>query len=94
MARLLYVIAREIQLDMQQQARASKTRGPHTRWENKFYAAKPYLEAMFDLHGVDQNYYQDTGASVVRYFLANVSSWRGEKAKAIKAELKEMLGDR
>jgi hypothetical protein len=26
------------------------------------------------------------------YFLSNASSWRGEKAKAIKAELKKIAG--
>jgi hypothetical protein len=94
MARLLYEIARDCQLDMQAQARASKTRGMHSRWQNKFYAAVPYLEAMFDLHGVEQNYGQDSGKSIVRYFLANVSTWKGEKARELKAELKELLGDR
>jgi hypothetical protein len=34
----------------------------------------------------------DTAKSIVLYFLSNASSWRGEKAKSIKAELKKMVG--
>ena len=60
-------------------------------WSNVNYAAKPYLDAMTALNAIDDDYYYDSGKSVVRYFLSNASSWRGDKAKAIKAELKAML---
>jgi len=60
-------------------------------WSNVNYAAKPYLDAMTALNAIDDDYYYDNGKSVVRYFLSNASSWRGDKAKAIKAELKAML---
>ena len=53
--------------------------------------AKPYLKAMSELHSIDDTYYADSARSVVSYFLANASSWRGEKARAIKAELNAML---
>jgi len=33
----------------------------------------------------------DSGESIIRYFLANAGSFRGERAKALKAELKAML---
>lgn len=59
-------------------------------WKNVNYAAKPYLDAMAGLNSIDDNYYCDSGKSVVLYFLANASSWRGEKAKAVKAELKKL----
>jgi hypothetical protein len=55
------------------------------------YAAKPYLEAMFSLNSIEDDYYADSGRSVVLYFLANANSWRGEKAREIKAELKSIL---
>ena len=55
------------------------------------YAAKPYLEAMASLRDISDNYYEDSGSSVVAYFLANAQQWRGEKAKAIKKELNAML---
>jgi len=53
--------------------------------------ARPYLDALLTLESIDDNYYQDSADSVVRYFLANASTYRGEKAKALKAELKSML---
>jgi hypothetical protein len=53
--------------------------------------ARPYLDALLTLESIDENYYQDSADSVVRYFLANASTYRGEKAKALKAELKAML---
>lgn len=56
-------------------------------------AAKPYLDAMATMRSVDENYYHDSGKSIVRYFLANAATWRGEDARRIKAELKRLLGD-
>jgi hypothetical protein len=60
-------------------------------WKNVNYAAKPYLAAMRDLETMQDNYYQDDAQSVVRYFLANAGTWRGDVAKRVKAELKGML---
>jgi hypothetical protein len=34
----------------------------------------------------------DSALSIVSYFLANASGWRGEDARRIKAELKSMAG--
>jgi hypothetical protein len=53
--------------------------------------AKPYLDAMSTLVSVKDNYYADSGSSVVAYFLANAGGWRGDTARRIKAELKLML---
>lgn len=74
MNRPLYEIAREIRRD----------------WVKVNYAAKPYLEAMSCLDSLRDNYYNDSARSVVLYFLANASTWRGETAKRIKTELKAM----
>lgn len=60
-------------------------------WENVNYAAKPYLDAMMTLNSINDRYFMDTGRSCVSYFLANAASFRGEHAKRIKAELKEIL---
>ena len=60
-------------------------------WKTVNYAAKPYLAAMRDLETMQDNYYQDDAQSVVRYFLANAGTWRGDVAKRVKAELKGML---
>jgi hypothetical protein len=56
------------------------------------FAAKPYLDAMASLNSIEDNYGWDSGKSIVLYFLSNASSWRGETAKAIKKELKSMVG--
>lgn len=66
-------------------------------WVNVNYAAKPYLEAMgMGKHVTrdnikQQKFYLDSYTSVVRYFLANAASWRGERARAIKNELKTWI---
>jgi hypothetical protein len=73
-ARPLYTIAAEIRRD----------------WHKVNYAAKPYLDAMATIGDVKASYGYDTGKSIVLYFLSNASSWRGETAKRIKAELKSI----
>lgn len=73
--RPIYVIAGEIQKD----------------WRPIDYSAKPYLDAMFQLETIKDKYYMDDATSIISYFLANASKWKGEKAKMIKAELKHMI---
>jgi hypothetical protein len=46
---------------------------------------------MLDLDTMADMYINDTASSVVAYFLSNAGSWKGEVARQIKAELKEML---
>jgi hypothetical protein len=55
------------------------------------YAARPYLEAMYSLNTINDRYGCDSAKSIVAYFLCNASSWRGETAKRVKAELNKML---
>lgn len=73
--RPLYKVAQEIKSD----------------WKNPYFGAVPYLNAMTALDSITDNYYFDSADFIVRYFLANASTWRGETAKRIKAELKAML---
>lgn len=65
--------------------------GKYLPWSLK--CALPYLEAMLECDTTDKNarYYAETVESVVIYFRANITNWRGADAKRIKAELKEML---
>lgn len=64
----------------------------HADWGKKIYfGAKPYLSAMLSLNSIEDKYMFDDAETIVRYFLANASTWRGETAKRIKAELKSML---
>ena len=60
-------------------------------WKNVNYAAKPYLDAMMGMNSVNDDVGADSGRSVVLYFLSNASSWRGPKAKELRAELKALL---
>jgi hypothetical protein len=60
-------------------------------WKNVNYGAKPYLSAMASLESINSMYGYDSAKSVVMYFLSNASAWRGDTAKAIKAELKAMI---
>lgn len=60
-------------------------------WKKVYFGAVPYLEAMATLNNINDDYGCDSGRSIVMYFLSNATSWRGDKARAIKAELKLML---
>jgi hypothetical protein len=60
-------------------------------WPKVNYAAKPYLEAMEELDLITDFYFANSAKSIVAYFLANANGWRGEDARRIKAELKEMI---
>ena len=55
------------------------------------YAAVPYLKAMGELHSISETYMYDSAASCVLYFLSNATTWRGDVARRVKAELKAML---
>jgi hypothetical protein len=60
-------------------------------WANPSVYVRPYLDAMAGLSSVRDAYYSESGESVVLYFLANASGWRGADARRIKAELHDML---
>ena len=60
-------------------------------WTNASPYALPYLEAMDELDSIEDRYIFDSAKSVVRYFLANATPWKGEVAREIKQELKDMV---
>ena len=60
-------------------------------WPKVYFAAAPYLDAMAALNSINDRYIFDDGRGVVRYFLANAGTFRGEAAKALKNELKALL---
>jgi hypothetical protein len=76
MNRPLYQIADDIRAD----------------WKRPYFGAVPYLDAMGALERIEDNFFEDSGKSVVLYFLANAGTWRGEVARRVKAELKTMAG--
>lgn len=61
-------------------------------WKKISIDAEPYLEAMLTLKSVEDSYYFESGRGVVCGFLANCSGWRGEVAKRVKRELKDIVG--
>ena len=75
MSRKIYEIATEIRKD----------------WMVVNFAAEPYLTAMETLESADDQFYCDSAPSIIRYFLGNATTWRGEAARRIKKELNEMI---
>jgi len=59
---------------------------------NVYFGAVPYLDAMSSMGSIDTNYGLDDGKYIVTYFLSNASTFRGEHARRIKAELKSLAG--
>jgi hypothetical protein len=72
--RPLYLIANEIRKD----------------WQKIYFGAIPYLDAMATLDSIEEDYIFESGKSIVLYFLSNATTWRGETARRVKAELKAM----
>ena len=62
-------------------------------WQNVSRHAQPYLDALKSLDQLTDCYGLDTASYVLIYFLANAQSWRGEKAREIKKELKKLYKD-
>lgn len=62
-------------------------------WKKPYFGAVPYIAALSTVHSSDKDarYMYETAESLVQYFLANATYWRGEDAKRIKAELKNMI---
>lgn len=77
--RPLYVIAQEIRQDWNA-----------TSKNGIYFGAVPYLDAMSSLDKPTDKYGYDSGKSIILYFLANASTYRGDTAKRVKAELKAM----
>lgn len=63
-------------------------------WKKVYFGAVPYLNAMKSLNSINDNYYEDSAWSIVNYFLANATTWRGETARAVKAKLKQLTTQR
>jgi hypothetical protein len=60
-------------------------------WPTMPESARAYAVAMGSLDKITEDYFADSGRSIVTYFLCNASTWRGPDARRIKAELKVML---
>ncbi|MGN9782786.1 hypothetical protein ACTMTF_15240 [Nonomuraea sp. ZG12] len=60
-------------------------------WPKVYFGAVPYLDAMRSLDKVTDMYGYDDADSIIRYFLSNASTFRGQRAREIKAELKALI---
>lgn len=56
-------------------------------WENPYFGAKPYLDAM-----MREDYGLDGEKEIILYALSNMQTFRGEHARRLKAELKKIAG--
>ena len=78
MTRPIHTIAREIIAD----------------WKKPYFGAVPYLGAMRFLHTIEDSYGYDDARTVILYFMSNATTWRGETARRVKAELKALTARR
>ena len=76
MTRKIYTITKEITED----------------WKNPYFGAKPYIQAMQSLGGIDDYYGVEPAKDIIMYFLANAGTWRGEVARRVKKELNQLIG--
>jgi hypothetical protein len=60
-------------------------------WEKPYFGAVPYLQAMLCLVDKNDKYGLDSAESIVQYFLGNANTFRGEDARRLKLELKELI---
>ena len=60
-------------------------------WTKPYFGAVPYIQAMRSLNTINDSFYADSAKSVVLYFLSNATTWKGDDARRIKAELKKMV---
>jgi len=81
-------------IDLKPTARPLSTIAAEIRrdWTKPYFGAVPYLAAMSTLDSISDNYGADSAKSIVLYFLSNASTWRGETAKRVKSELKQLAG--
>jgi len=68
------------------------TKKPRPNIENsKFCHVVPYLKAMLHLNTIRDKYLCDSAEEIIIRFLSNASVWRGDVARRLKEELKELL---
>ncbi len=82
----------EIAWDILQIARTAVTpRGVRPAWVTY---SMPYLRTMLEIDSMTQTYMAEDARSIVLYARSNLASWRGAEAKALKAELDQLLTPR
>ena len=74
----------------EQRSLSTIARDIRQNWPKPYFGAVPYIQAMASLDSIKDNYGADSAKSIVLYFLSNATTWRGEAARRIKAELKSL----
>lgn len=69
----------------------SEVRSDWAKANDENHPAGAYAVPLSSLDSLDDSYGADNARGLVRYFLANAGGWRGETAKRVKAELKNMV---
>lgn len=60
-------------------------------WRHISPHARPYLEAMLRLSDISDRYICESASDIISRFLCNASSFRGEGARTLKQELKNLI---
>ncbi len=61
-------------------------------WQKPYFGAVPYIRAMRDVVKPGDAHGCEDGRTQVIYFLSNATTWKGDDARRIKAELKTICG--
>ena len=60
-------------------------------WAKPYFGAVPYLDALSSVSSGKDMYGVERADHLVRYLLSNMTTFRGEDARRLKAELKSHL---
>lgn len=60
-------------------------------WKNPSPYALAYLNPMLTLNSIEDHYFFDDAERIILCFLNEARSFKGEKAKELKQELKDLL---
>jgi len=99
--RPIYEITADIVEDMKreyledlQKYTTGKRKSAPKHWKDKycyFTARGSQMEAMLTLSSINDTYIMESAGYIVACALGNLSTWKGDKAREIKKELKAML---
>ena len=60
-------------------------------WKNPSPYALAYLNPMLTLNSIDDNYFSEDAERIILCFLEEAKTFRGEKARELKKELRDLL---
>lgn len=60
-------------------------------WKKPYFGAVPYINALATMRSMESSYGFENADSIVCYFLANASTWKGPVARLVKSELNRRL---